>query len=563
MPRWAVSIGLLAGVYAAVMTAAALWMPHEWDWQVLRWLGSRVAPSFSQEVAIVDVAWTSDVASNRRRIASFLDGLVRSNQRPNAVILDVEFDPCQSKPCGAPMASARKALITSIRAATKHFPVYATEEPGIGRDDVVSGPLDPKDAQIYGAVSGAAQTRFTSIPNARGLFYRVCYADVPFADESGKVQGVENVWAMAVRVLMTPRVFADAPPCDASHIPVRFGPKVSVVSEAVYKFTDARRFSHYAQFDDKMFVIVGTVEQDHPPFTDRSGPELLGWALSNALDQGSLVGKAPYYDVQPHNAMLLMLVPAFSGLAILAYVALSFQLKRTRLGTLRHLAPWFSAGLAAVVGLTAIAAFEIWLLLTHHIAPQVSLIALGVVLASGLSGLRGHQQLLEEGSAIDPAPVETYDYDVFISYAHEEGAWVFEHVFVPFRDARLVNGNKLSLFFDTSSIRAGTAWQTALSSAINASRFIVPVYSEVYFKQPYCRFEVLRAHRKWVLAGDESRCVLPVMRGHPQIFSTVDDIQALSIDDYPDLVRQHVAEIVDRLSRESASTVTQQKGSAL
>jgi hypothetical protein len=201
------------------------------------------------------------------------------------------------------------------------------------------------------------------------------------------------------------------------------------------------------------------------------------------------------------------------------------------------------------------------MLLSHHVQPQVSLISLGVVLTSGLSGIRGSLTLRDEANAIDSLPSETYDYDVFISYAHEEGAWVYEHVYVPFRDAATPSGKKLSVFFDTSSIRAGTGWQTKLALAIDASRFIVPVYSDVYFKQPYCRFEILRAHRKWVLAGEESRCVLPVMRGHPQMFAAVDDIQAVSIDDQPDIVQQHVAEIVGRLS-DRASPESQEKGVA-
>jgi TIR domain len=552
MPRWVVSVGLLTGIYVAVMTAAALWMPHEWDWQVLKWLSSRVAPTFSPEVSIVDVDWNlSDIASDRRRIANFLDGLVKSNQRPSAVILDVQFDPCQSNPCGAPMASADKTLVSSIRAATRRFPVYATEEPKLGRDDVIVGPLDLHDPQIYRVLSGAAQTHFTIVPNAQGLFYRICYADVPIDDASGELVGTENVWAMAVRVLMTPRIFASSPPCDPTHIPVRLGPSSAGAGPVVYRFTDARTFSSYSQFEDKMYVIVGTIEYDRLPFTERSGPEVLGWALSNALDQGSLVGRQPYYDVQPQNAMLLVLAPAFSGLAVLAYVALFFQLKRIRLRGWRHLSPWLASGFAIFVGGTAVVAFELLLLLSHHIQPQVSLILVGVVLASGLSGIRGSQILAEEAGAIDAAPAEVYDYDVFISYARQDQAWVFRHVFVPFRDAALPNGRKLSVFFDALSIRSGTGWQETLSLAIDASRFIVPVYSEAYFKQPYCKFEIMRAHRKWVLAGAESRCVLPIVLGHPTIWAAVDDIQAQSIDDYPDLVQQHVAEIVDRLSAAS------------
>jgi hypothetical protein len=179
----------------------------------------------------------------------------------------------------------------------------------------------------------------------------------------------------------------------------------------------------------------------------------------------------------------------------------------------------------------------------------VSLAMLGIVTAAGLSGVYGRGTLIDAANAIDASPQDTHDYDVFISYAHEERGWVTQHVLAPLRAATLPNGKKLSIFFDTSTIRAGTAWQAALALGIDASRFIIPVYSQTYFSQPYCRFEILRAHRKWVLAGEQSRCVLPVMRGHPTIPVTVDDIQAVSIDDCPDLVERHVAEIVATLSQ--------------
>jgi hypothetical protein len=90
----------------------------------------------------------------------------------------------------------------------------------------------------------------------------------------------------------------------------------------------------------------------------------------------------------------------------------------------------------------------------------------------------------------------------------------------------------------------------------------VPVYSDAYFNQPFCRFEIMRAHRKWVLAGEESRCVLPLMLGHPTILRAVDDIQAASIDDDPDIVAQHVAEIVARLTHQQGATRAPEAGSA-
>jgi hypothetical protein len=68
-------------------------------------------------------------------------------------------------------------------------------------------------------------------------------------------------------------------------------------------------------------------------------------------------------------------------------------------------------------------------------------------------------------------------------------------------------------------------------------------FSQVFL---YLRYRILRR-----------RCVLPIMRGHPKIYATVDDIQAL--DDQPDLVQKIVAEIVERLSREARSKESQQK----
>jgi len=551
MPRWASSLGVLVGVYVAVMLAAALWMPHEWDWAVFNWLSSHGTPAFSEQVSIVDVQWDpSDIPGNRRRLAALLAGIVASKQEPKAVILDVEFDPCQSRPCGEPMESARDGLVASIRAAAERFPVYATEELPVDRDDSPAGPVDPQDAQIYGALTGAAQTHFTPVGQAGGLFYRVCYSQVPFDDETGNVVGTENVWSMVDRVLM-PAGFVATAPCDASHVAVRLGPKLSPAAPNFYTVTDKHTFPGAAQFDTK-YVIVGTSEYDRSPFTDRSGPEILGWTLSNALDRASPVAVQTYYDTQPPNGMLLLLAPVFSGIAVLAYTALFFLLKRLRLRALRYLLPWISAGLAAVLGLAVFAAFESWLLYSRDIQPQVSFISLGIGLASILSGFRGFQAIADEENAIDPTPTEKYDYDVFISYAHEEGAWVSENVYRPLRDATLPNGKKLSIFFDTSSIRSGTAWQDTLSLSIDASRFVVPVYSDIYFKKPYCRFEIKRAHRKWIAAGEQSRCVLPIMRGHPNIDATVDDIQALSIDDHPDLVQRVVTEIVENVARTDA-----------
>jgi hypothetical protein len=553
LPRWAGSIAVLIGAYVVVMLSAAQWLPHEWDWATFDWLSSRTVPTFdAQEVGIVDVPWEpSNSATNRRRLAAFLDALVASKQQPKALILDVEFDPCQSTPCGEPMESARRALVASIRSAERFFPVYAVEQPVVDRDDDATG-LDRKDPEIYGALSGAGHTRFTTIPNSTGLFYRVCYDDVPLADETVTAQAREELWDMVERVMMTPSVFAGAT-CDTNHLPVRFDPKATLAAPVIATLLDGRAFPGDAQFDQK-YVIAGTLKYDRSPFTKLSGPELLGWALSNVLDRASSSAVRTYYDTQPQNGMLLVLVPAFSALTTLAFIAVFYLLKGRPMRALRRALPWLAGALGAALGLSTFLAFEVWMLHQRQIQPQVTLISLGILLAAALSAVRAFQVLFEEQNRIDPTPGETYDYDVFISYAHEEGAWVSEHVYMPLRDARLPDGAKLSIFFDTSSIRSGVSWQDKISLAIDGSRFVVPVYSEIYFKKPYCRFEIKRAHRKWIAAGEESSCVLPVMRGHLEIYRTVDDIQAQSIDDVPNLVQQHVAQIVDQLSRRSRRT---------
>ena len=286
MPRWTRGVLALAGVYVAVMLAAALWLPHEWDWCVFDWLSARMHPTFSQDVKLVDVAWDATTfPRNRRASPPFSTASWRATPA-NAVILDVEFDPCQSAPCGEPMASARTrwSRHPGERVA---FPVYATEEPTVDRDDDDSGPLDPEDPNIYGVLSGAAQTRFTIIPHSTAFLPHLLRGR-PVVDASGD-RGHGNVWAMVVRVLVTRR-FASSAALRHEPLAVRMGPAMPAGRRRIFRFTTAGRFRPRA-VRRQDYLIVGTLALDRPPFTDRSGPELLGWAMSNALDHGSVVGR--------------------------------------------------------------------------------------------------------------------------------------------------------------------------------------------------------------------------------------------------------------------------------
>ncbi len=557
LPSWVGRVALLTCVYVVLMAAIAYLVPawKDWDWQFFSWLSTRSEPRYSRQFPIVDITpWDprrSAVPSNRLRVADFLNGLVQSinhdpqHRHPDAIILDILFGPCPNTPCTAAQRGARATLIASIRTAvgTGFFPVYGAEEfPVSTSTDLPLADVYPEDRRIYGVVSASADTIF--IPTERSktdLYYRDCYSDVPFV--SNDIEADEDIWSMVDRVL----VLRD--PANTKHLTcattenaVRLGPTAPLV----YRFTNARTFQSYAALEGKD-VIVGSIERDTSTRTDRSGPEVLGWALSDAQTQG---GTGLYYDLDPQGPWLFLLIPLFSGIAVLIYTNSFLLLKRTRLRTLRPLLPWLSLGPAVVAGLGALMLFEWWMFSSHHIQPQVSLIAIGVVLASGLSVTRGHQVLTDEANAFVPLPVEAYDYDVFLSYAREDGAWVYEHVYLPFHRAKLPDGKSLSVFFDQSAIRGGSGWQAKISFSLDASRFVVPVYSTTYFKKPYCLFEIMRAHRKWIAAGIGSRCVFPVMLGHPKIYEPVDDIQGRSVDDNPHLVQEYIDEIVERLSHQ-------------
>jgi hypothetical protein len=544
IPRWASHLGVLIGVYFAVMAGAALWLPHEWDLAFWDRVSSQHAPAFDRdEVAIVDVPWSDDKALDRTRIATFLATLTASSQTPDAVVLDVQFGPCETGTCEGRMATAVRTLATAVKNAGRKFPVYAMERPTVDKEDVATG-LEPQDADIYDVLTGAAHTRFTTVGHVR--FYRTCYT-VPVAGAE------QTVWDMVERVDMRPEVFARAI-CRGDSVAVRLPADdqdtLAMAEAAVTKLTARGTYPSTTQFAHKD-VIVGTIEND-PGDGIVPGPELLAWALSNGLNPVSREGAERVYDTEPQNERLLVLVPGFSALTITAYVAIFFLMRRLRLKALRPALPWLTAVAAAAAALGVFAVFEWWMLesgATGHIQPQVTLIAVGIVLAAALASVRAFQFLFHEKWGIEASGDETYDYDVFISYAHEEGAWVYEHVFAPLRDARLPDGGKLGIFFDTEEIRYGAAWQDKITLSLIGSRVVVPVYSETYFKKPYCKFEITEAHLKWIKEGRDSRCVLPIMRGHPAIPATVGGIQAVSVDDVPDLPARIASEIVERIAK--------------
>jgi hypothetical protein len=561
VPSWVRQTAMLIAVYVVVMLALAHWLSawHDWDWRFFEWL--KPAPTaLSSQIALVDMQYTdpSDVPQHRALLANFI--AKAAQQHPLAIILDIPFGQCVPLPCGQQMASSRQRFITAVESAARaNVPVYANVgNVTLTPEGLPNGAAAQLDPQIYRKLSGYGHTaavvlRTRDTDRSGDLFYDPCYPNYPPLF-GGMPQ---DVWALVDVALHRDEVFGAAATrsrlCNPSEkVPVRYGPPIVDKLPAEYQISASSPFPRSATFTGT-YVIVGVPAFDRDPqTTTRSGSELFAWIFSDELTYGQF-NRA---TVQAQGSALLLLVPAFSVITALAFAAWFFLLKRLSLGSVRRFLPWIAAALSLCVGVAALVTFEAWMLRgpAHQIQPQVALISLGVVLAAALCGVRGSQIEFELRNKIDLAgPPEQHDYDVFMSYAHEELPWVLEHVYVPFQNARISDGSKdgrkLKLFFDTDTIRVGTAWQDKISLAIEGSKFIVPVFSDVYFGKPYCRFEIKRAHRKWINAGEESRCVLPIMRGHPKILGTVDDFQAKSIDDQPDIVERIIAEIVERLSR--------------
>ncbi len=558
--QWLRPTAVLLATYIALMAAATFLLGpvwHNWDWAVFGRLSDMRAPAFASNVVVADLTeYDQRVPSrDRQTIANFLDAIRTHGQRPGGVLLDLYFESlCTSedvKKCSTdPGTAALTRSLDAAAAAKPPIPVYATENPigsqsGGGIDASYLSELD-RD-HVYDHV--AAGHTILQLAASDGLFYQRCYR-LDQKDSAGNVAGTQDIWALPYRVVKD-AAGEQRPPCDDARSTemeaVRLGPQTAF-AQSVHPITLKKSFPDGIDFDGK-YVIIATLEKDLGPLSKgtapRSNPELLAWALSDLLESKN--ADAGYFQPLPANEMLLALLAGFTFITFVAFIAVFQGLRRLRLQMFREYLPWIAAWSAAGFALALFGAFEAWTFFAKQIQPQISLVGLSVLLAAGLCGERGRELLLEQSRSIDAEPDEANDYDVFISYAHDEFDWVYENVYVPFKDAKLSDGSKLSIFFDTSSLRIGSSWQDKISLAIDGSRFIVPIYSDTYFKRPYCRFEIKRAHRKWIGAGDNSRCVLPIMRGKPAILETVDDIQAASIDERPGLVAEVIAQIVEQI----------------
>jgi hypothetical protein len=95
---------------------------------------------------------------------------------------------------------------------------------------------------------------------------------------------------------------------------------------------------------------------------------------------------------------------------------------------------------------------------------------------------------------------EAWEYDVFLSYAHED-------VEQAIRVADQLRGAEpgLRLFLDRQSLDPGSAWQHKLFDALDSSRRVLALYSPAYVSSKVCKEEFNIA---WARSRDTDRAVL-------------------------------------------------------
>ncbi len=91
-----------------------------------------------------------------------------------------------------------------------------------------------------------------------------------------------------------------------------------------------------------------------------------------------------------------------------------------------------------------------------------------------------------------------YRYDVFISYARVELAWVTTALYEPLQRCRTADGSVPRVFLDVGpdGLQVGHNWMEELANAIEASRKVILVFSKPYFASKMCQWEMKLAHSR-------------------------------------------------------------------
>lgn len=114
-------------------------------------------------------------------------------------------------------------------------------------------------------------------------------------------------------------------------------------------------------------------------------------------------------------------------------------------------------------------------------------------------------------------------YDAFISYSHDDKDWVVEIVNQLRRRQRANSHERLRVFLDLDSIQVGENWVATIEKALQNSHYIIPIFSDSYFKSKSSGWELLQklisdldAKGQTILPCLISQCDIPPRVRHIQ-----------------------------------------------
>lgn len=542
MPLRNLTIRLIAA-YAALMTILALAGAPVWhlaDWYALRLLaGVPAAGSFDDRVVLYDAKNydVNDVRPLRRTLTAFLRRATRLPKafQPESVVLDFWFARDQSTASG----SFRDALSAAEKAGIN---VYAAVNPPIkqsmGEDEIGIGNIgrfkdeeSQRDTGIYSLVS-TGHTTFDEVEGPNILTFRAC---LRYPTDFGMRQ------ILSLVLLATDR----APPdCNRDVVTLLIDPRAVIPSSSLHSLDETGTFS---EFDvAKKTVVIGTLEHDNGDYAPMTNPEVVAWALSSEYQPATIA------NVRPVSVLMPVPVLGAAAVTVSAYLAM-FMLIARRPSRKRLALTWRAAIAAAIVAGTLLIVVEAIFAHLGTVQPQVSAPLASAVVSAALCGTWGNAWMLNQIRVLAPSNLTTrvYDYDVFISYAHEEYEWVVENVYTPLFN--IDKPRRLKIFFDRDdkrkSIEVSDYWMDTIALSILGSRFVVPIYSEVYFARAYCLYELRRAHRRQNDSALSWTGILPIMRGNAIIPEPFDDVEAAVTVANPTFMDQLIARLLSDLGK--------------
>jgi hypothetical protein len=527
-PRWWRMALVWFVVVAGVAVASPLW--RKLDWWLFAHAAQMTAPPLLDALVLVDLPYDDQVGRFREHLIDLLVLLNRPENLPRAVVLDIEIGAEETR--RADLAAA----MAPFRATSSKCGIYAAVVPlhvG-GQPDPGYASRLPRD--IYEqALCGHGHTIFDEA------------AGVAKYDPQFALDARQRVPALAVRVAEDH--FNRPHDADARPIVVRMGDPAAVQARTV-RFDPAQRLlvtpADRFTLRDRI-VVVGSPQADRRPGARASGPEYLLWALSARGQPPERAEARLIASPWILTALIIACAALAAGTARWVYRAIPRS----------HSHLWLIAVTAAVVPLVVLWGMATALAAANVLVPQLSLPAIGAVVAACLAW-HVARRYLQWASLHPEAPQPQAEYDVFVSYSRTDPrhvAWVKTAIVGPLRQALRSDGKNYRVFFDTDTIAPGEAWILRMFHAIDASRFFLPVYSPDYFEKDFCKREIAHAFK---YQRTDHVYMIPVDTVGKPAPSPYDNVQAIRVANDPGFLQSVLAEMerglrADRVRAQSAA----------